>query len=197
MLLAELGVEVTAVDASKEMLKRTRANARVRGLKIKTLEASFEDLHKSVTGKFDAVFVLGNSLPHLRRVEDLSRVLENFSAMLEPNGLLFTQTLNYDRIMVTRDRVQNTKEAGDQTFVRFYDYDEEGILFNILTRTKLKSRIEEKLKTIRLRPIFRNEFVELMLRSGLVDVKTFGAISMEPFDPMVSKDLVILARKPQ
>lgn len=195
MLLSELGVQVTALDASKEMLKRTRANARVRGVKIKTIEASFEDLGKAVNRNFGSVFVLGNSLPHLRRVEDLSRVLANFSARLEPNGALFTQTLNYDRIMATKDRLQNTKEVGDRTFVRFYDYDEAGILFNILTQTRLKSRVEEKLKTIRLRPILRNEFVELLLRNGFIDIKVFGGISLEPFDPMVSKDLVVLARK--
>jgi glycine/sarcosine/dimethylglycine N-methyltransferase len=196
MLLSELGVHVTAVDASTEMLTRTKANARNRGLKIKTIETTFEKLAQVVDKTFDAVFVMGNSLPHLLKADQLSLALANFSGVLKPDGILFVQTLNYDRIMATGDRIQNTKEVGDKAFVRYYEYDGEGILFNILTRTKANAGIDEKLKTIRLRPILRTELVGLLFRNGFVDVKEFGGISMGPFDAGISKDLVILARKP-
>jgi len=195
MLLSELGVRVTAVDASREMLKRTRSNARSRGLKIRTFEASFENLAEIEAESFDAVFVMGNSLPHLQHSEELSNALGNFSSVLKAGGLLVTQTLNYDRIMSSRDRIQNTKEVDDKTFVRFYEYDAEGITFNILTRTKSVAGIEEKLQTIRLRPILRDDFVGLLSGNGYTDIRVFGSISMEPFDSLTSKDLVILARK--
>jgi hypothetical protein len=105
------------------------------------------------------------------------------------------QNLNYDRILAKRDRVQSSKEIGNKTFVRFYDYDEKGILFNILTLDKSKGTVEQKLETVRLRPLLQDELLKCLVDTGFSDIQSFGTISMEAFDPTKSKDLVVLAQK--
>lgn len=196
LLLSELDVRVTAVDASAQMVRLTKSHARARDVNIETLAASFEELGVVLRKQFGAVFVMGNSLPHLVKTDSLKRALKNFFDLLEPDGILFTQNLNYDRILARRDHIQNVKEVEDKTFVRSYEYDQDGILFNIVTRTTSAGKLEERSQTIRLKPLLQNDLVRYLTETGFGDVKLFGGISMEPFNPETSKDLVVLARKP-
>jgi glycine/sarcosine N-methyltransferase len=196
LLLSELGVSVTAVDASENMVRLTETHAKELGAKVETLVAGFEELDRHIRKRFDAIFVLGNSLPHLLKREQLDRTLKNFASLLNPGGVLFTQTLNYDRIMANPERVQNTKEVGGKTFVRYYEYDQEGIVFNILTRSKSGDQVHENVQSIRLRPMLLSEYSRQLEEAGFVDLKTFGGVSMDSFSLRGSKDLVVLARKP-
>jgi glycine/sarcosine N-methyltransferase len=195
LLLAQLGVQVTAVDISAEMLRRVEQHARDLNVHVKTLRGTFQELDRVVKDKFDAVFSLGNSLPHILTLKELTRALRNFGSLLNPQGILFVQNLNYDRILAKRDRVQSSKEIGNKTFVRFYDYDEKGILFNILTLDKSKGTLEQKLETVRLRPLLQDELLMCLVDTGFSDIQSYGTISMEAFDPTKSKDLVVLAQK--
>ncbi len=195
MLLAQLGVQVTAVDVSAAMLRLVEIHAKELGLRVKTVKARFQELNRMLRRKFDAVFCLGNTLVHILSTKELAKTLRTFSTLLNSDGVLFLQILNYDRILAKRDRIQSSKESVDKTFVRFYDYDEEGILFNILTLQKSAGSVEQKLKTIRLRPLLRSELLSRLQDAGFAEMQSFGGISMKPFEPSDSRDLVILARK--
>ena len=195
LLLSQLGVKVTAVDLSAEMLRLTQEHARRYDVKLKVLKGSFGDLGALIKDRFDAAFVMGNSLAHVMSHTDLTKSLRSLSSLVAPEGIFFAQNLNYERILATKDRIQSTKDLGDTSIVRFYEYDEDGIIFNILTRQKGSGTVEEQLETIRLRPVFRDELVKVLEHVGFDEIKVFGGISMEPFDAATSKDLVVLARK--
>lgn len=193
LLLAQLGVKVTGIDLSRDMLRRAEQHARELGVKVEFLQANFQTPLKKK--QFDAVFCLGNSLAHVLRMEDLRATLKGFAQMLTPGKIVFLQTLNYDRILAQKERVQSIKESNGTTFIRFYDYGEETIVFNLLTIGKTKSSIEQKLQSVELRPWLQTELITLLGESGFDDVKSFGGISMEEFHPETSTNLVILARK--
>jgi hypothetical protein len=53
-----------------------------------------------------------------------------------------------------------------------------------------------ELNTVELRPVMREELVELLNMAGFDDIRTFGGVSMEEFQIQTSRDLVVLARKP-
>ncbi|MBM4160496.1 MAG: class I SAM-dependent methyltransferase [Ignavibacteria bacterium] len=195
MLLAQLGVRVTAVDVSAAMLQRAEIHAKELGLKVKTVKARFQELDKVLRRKFDGIFCLGNTLVHILSTKELAKTLRNFAALLNTGGVLFLQILNYDRILTQRDRIQSSKESGDKTFVRFYDYDEKGILFNILTLQRTTGSVKQKLNTVRLRPLLRSELLSRLQDAGFFEIQFFGSISMKPFERKQSRDLVILARK--
>jgi SAM-dependent methyltransferase len=197
LLLAQLGVEVTAVDVSQEMMERLAAHARTMDLRVHPVIAAFQDLRKTVAGPFDALFCLGNSLPHLLTGEDLRRTLENFHAVLRPGGMLLVQLLNYDRIMSSRTRVQSVRESGGTTFVRMYDYEQAGglILFNLLRLENNAGEAAQTLQSVPLRPLRAAGLSEALEQSGFTDIRRFGGISMDAYDAASSRDLVVLASR--
>ncbi len=195
LLLAQLGVTVTAVDLSPTMLEFVSRHAKHLNVRVGTVEASFQKLAQILNKQFDAVFCLGNSLAHLLSDDELRASLRNFASLLNPKGSLFIQLLNYDRILAQQERVQNVKEIGNTTFVRFYDYEKDLLRFNILKLVKKDDAIEQRLNSIALRPIRQSEIAAMLSNSGLHEVKFYGGISLEEFQPQTSKDLVVLARK--
>jgi hypothetical protein len=107
------------------------------------------------------------------------------------------QLLNYQRILVLRERVLNVKEQGDAIYVRFYDYTERLIHFNILKLTRTSSGWETGIRTISLMPWQSEDLLHALERTGFGDIKFFGAISQEHFIPERSKDLVVLSSSPK
>ncbi|MBI3585956.1 MAG: class I SAM-dependent methyltransferase [Ignavibacteriales bacterium] len=195
LLLSQLGVNVTAVDISKEMLQRVAMHAKELVLNIELIESSFQNLPSIVKRKFDAVFSLGNSIAHLLSDKELRLAFGGFAGLLNPQGILFLQNLNYDRLLNSHEKVQNVKESNGKTFVRFYDYNEKDVAFNILTMEEINGSVTQRLKTVHLRPLLADELVSFLQEAGFTDIRLFGSISMEQFQKETSKDLVILAKR--
>lgn len=195
LLLAQLGAQVTAVDVSGDMLQGVTSHAEQMNLEITTLRSNFLDLEKVLKQEFDAVFCMGNSLAHLLTEEQLRTTVRNFFSLTKPSGILFIQNLNYDRIVAQRERIQSVKESGDKTFVRFYDYGEHRLSFNILTIERGEDQVRQSLRSVQLRPLLSHELVRLLMERGFSEISQFGGISMDPFNAAISKDLVILAKK--
>lgn len=194
LLLAQLGVDVTAIDISPRMISFTRKNARQLGLGLRAFVSNFENLPDVVGERFDAVMSLGNSLAHAESQEGLQRTLGMFASVLHPGGILFIQNLNYDRILANRQKVQSQKEVGDKTFIRYYDYDDQAVVFNLLTLERTKNGIEQTHKTVKLFPLMKADLTAALDSAGFTGIQTFGGISMDEFDPGASTDLVILAK---
>jgi SAM-dependent methyltransferase len=194
-LLAQLGVAVTAIDISPAMLRRAMNHAQELKLSIDFLESSIQNLTKSTSKKFNAVFVMGNTLAHLLTDEELQSALLGIASVLLPGGVLILQNLNYDRILSQSERIQGIKESSDKTFIRSYDYRPERIAFNIQIVEKKGEEITQKNQTVLLRPYRHSELVQFLLPSGFSDIESYGSISLEEFEPAKSKDLVIIARK--
>ena len=197
LLLAQLGVDVTAVDVSREMMDRLSAHAHAMDLRVRPVIATFQDLREHVRGPFDAVFCLGNSLPHLLTEGDLRRSLKNFHAVLRPGGMLLLQLLNYDRIMSSRTRVQNVRETDGATYVRMYDYEQSGdlIQFNLLRLEKQGSDAGQTHLAVPLRALRSAGLAETLRHSGFTGIRLFGGISMDAYDASTSRDLVVMSTR--
>ena len=195
LLLGQLGVHMTAVDLSKKMLKRVKVHAKDLHLNIHVVQSSFQDMPQRLNKNFDAVLCMGNSLAHLLTYKELVQSLRNFSFVLNQGGVLFLQLLNYDRILTTKERVQSVKEAGGLTFVRFYDFHEDFVVFNILRLKKENGRLTQELESVKLRPILKAEIMRALQEAGFVDVRAHGSIALDDFQEQTSKDLVVLALK--
>ena len=195
LLLAQLGVEVTAIDLSSEMLKCTRNHARKMKVKVTTVQSSFENLSTKIRHKVDAVFCMGNSLSHLLSKQNLRQAINNFAAVLRQGGILFLQNLNYDRILAQRDRIQSIKATDNKIFVRFYDYEADRIQFNILTIRKEEGALHHQLSSVLLRPLFSDSLIDLLREKEFNKIRIYGNIEMEPYNSEKSHDLIILAHR--
>jgi glycine/sarcosine N-methyltransferase len=195
VLLARLGITVTAADLSALMLQALEERAAASGLAIRVLASSFQDIGRQVSPPVDAVFCLGNSLPHLLTEDDLRASLRSFAAALRSGGMLVLQTLNYDRILAVRERVQNVREVSGTIYVRFYDFEGELIRFNILTLSRKAGAIGTDLRSIVLRPVLKEPLLSLLVEAGFPAPVISGSIAGEPFHPETSRDLWVTATK--
>lgn len=196
LLLGQLGVQVTSVDISRKMLGRLKDHAQGLQLKIELIESSFQELPARLQKKYDAVFCMGNSLPHLLSQRELIQSLKNFSAVLNPGGLLLLQQLNYNRILAKRERIQSVREFERLTFIRFYEFHKNSIVFNILTLKKENGELHHELESTTLRPILKDELLHATKAAGFCEARTHGSIALDDFQELTSKDLVVLAQKP-
>ena len=194
LLLAQLGVEVTAVDLSPRMLDVLSHHAATMGLRVKTVVADLTDLATHLTPPFDAVFTLGNTLAHCLTAGARAAVLKGFQKVVRPGGVLFAQILNYRKILVSRESVLNIKEADGYRFTRRYDYRESLIRFTI-TREDLSGQTAPDVATVDLYPLLETEFENTLRATGFGDIQMFGSTSMDPYEANRSNDLVILAHR--
>lgn len=197
LLLAQLGVSVTAIDVSREMLREAERHARELDLNIEFAETPFQAVHDTLGRQFDLVLSMGNSLAHLESETDLHESLAQFFACTKPGGLLFLQNLNYDRILAQKEKVQSVKEDGDTTFVRFYDFEGDHVVFNMLRIHRENGIVHQQNSTVRLRPLLQKDLEGSLAAAGYTDIRAFGSIALSEFVPLESKDLVVLARRPE
>lgn len=195
LLLAQLGLHVTATDISEEMLSKTRKHAKEYSLNIKTINSTFPELKKTVHKKFASVFCMGNTLAHLLTEKDFFDSLKSFHKVMDSDGTMFLQILNYNRILAQHERIQSIKEANGKMFIRFYDYENKLLRFNILTIEKGQKGILHSLKSITLRPWKVSNVVRLLRKAGFAELKIFGSIALEKYDAHSSKDLFVIAHK--
>jgi SAM-dependent methyltransferase len=196
ILLSQLGVHVIGVDLSAEMLERAEANAQAAGVNIRFMRTSFEDLAEEVDDTVNGVLCVGNSFVHLPDAEAVERSLGSFYRVLSPNGVLCLQILNYDRILAERTRIQSITASEGTTYVRFYDFEPDGLTFNILAFDQKQGSIQHQLQSVKLNPLRLDDLRVAFLRAGLKEIEAFGSMALDPFDPAGSRDLVLTARKP-
>ncbi|HSH96186.1 MAG TPA: class I SAM-dependent methyltransferase [Roseimicrobium sp.] len=87
MLLAACGAEVTIVDISGEMLELDQKVAAERGLKVRTMRASMDDLPMFGAATFDVVWQPVSTC----YVPDVKRVYREVARLLVPGGTYFSK----------------------------------------------------------------------------------------------------------
>lgn len=93
--LALRGFDVTASDASAEMVERTRALAQARGVDVRAEVRVWADLRG---GPYDAVLCVGNSLTHAEGRRGRRIALTAFRRVLRPGGLLMLTSRNWEKV---------------------------------------------------------------------------------------------------
>ncbi|HPY32933.1 MAG TPA: methyltransferase domain-containing protein [Anaerolineaceae bacterium] len=200
--LARLGYQVSASDLYPQMLNIANTNALAADVNIRLKTAGFGNIAEAFPGEsFDAVLCLGNSLPHVKSLADLQHTLQDFAALMAPNALLLLQQRNFDAVMRARNRFMEpqSQQTADQEwlFFRFYDFEPNGtIQFSILTLTrKPGSRWETSLTSTHLLPILFADMQNALEMAGFEQLRFYGNLKGEAFDPAQSGDLIVVARK--
>ena len=191
--LAQLGPAVTGFDPSGEMIKQAKANAGRISLKIDFANYGISEIPAAFNKKFELVISLGNTFANIER-ESFQSSLKRCYDLLNREGRLFIQVLNYKMILKEKKRIVNITESEEQFFIRFYDFEEDDIKFNILKFSKADPK-ENNLITTTIHPYTANDFNNLLLEAGFKSVKIFSDLNRNEFDENTSKDLFIEAVK--
>jgi len=97
--LLSAGFDVVSADGSAEMLAKAFHNAYERGYVMRTVQADWRWLNRTVHEQFDAVICLGNSFTHLFQEHDRRKALAEYYATLNHDGILMLDQRNYDAIL--------------------------------------------------------------------------------------------------
>lgn len=193
MMLAEMGVSVSAGDISEAMLDQARHRARDAGLNIRWVHEPMQDIAGRVEGPFDAILCLGNSLPHLLDPRELTRALAGFAGLLSPKGVVVLQLLNYTRILAGQERIVGVTRQGDTEYVRFYDFLDDLVRFNVLKLTWSADGCTHDLADALLRPYKREEIAAACRTAGLARVDCYAGGTFADFDERNSDTLLLIA----
>src|SRR5690625_1067715 len=166
--LTEAGFEVCSADGSAAMLAKAFDNAQKRGLILKTVQADWRQLNRSIHGKYDAVICLGNSFTHLHTEQDRRRALAEFYAALRHDGILILDQRNYDEMLdhgfksqhkyyYCGDKVSAEPEYVDDGLARFKYQFPDGSQY-----------------TLNMFPLRKNYVRRLMREAGFERVRTYG-----------------------
>lgn len=196
--LARRGYQVVGADLSAAMVERAKENAANQGAEVTFVEAGLGAL-AALGMTFEAALCLGNSLPHLLSESAVAEALTDFSRVLRPGGLLVIQNRNFDRVWAERERFmppQSTRDAeGEWLFLRFYDFREETVTFNMLRLRRTDDGWVQDVESTELRPIFGHDLVQALAAAGFYQITLYGSYDGSPFEPAASGDLIAVARR--
>jgi SAM-dependent methyltransferase len=114
--LALRGFDVVATDASEAMIVRTRALAARHAVGLEARVCAWEDL--SGPPAFDAVFCVGNSIPHAEGQAGRRRAFAAMAGVLRPGGLLVVTSRNWELERAQGSRVKVSEELVERDGVR-------------------------------------------------------------------------------
>ncbi len=194
IVLNKLGVTTTGIDISSEMLELARKNASQYGIHADFISQSMEELN--VSQPADALLCLGNSIPHLQNESALKNVLKRAKDSIRSGGWLVLQILNYSKILEKQERIIAVHETDNKTFIRFYDFMESHLQFNILLIEKTGNNLTHTLNSTQLQPFTHNTLIKNLDQTGFTNIEIFGNLEFSAFDPTTSTNLVLIAKRP-
>ncbi len=193
LALAGMGHKVTSFDPSAQMLNKARINAKSSGLDFDSYQFGVSQIPDEFNGKYDVVISFGNSFANIPTDEFDSSVCKCFS-LLREKGKLYIQILNYEKILLEKRKIVSITTGEEKYFVRFYDFNENHIVFNILQFDKAKPADHQLIST-KIYSYSTDDFTMALKKAGFKTINYFGSFNFTPFDPQTSNDLIITAVK--
>lgn len=187
------GLNVVGYDTSLGMIEKARINAKNRKLKIKFFNTPVQNLGYNEYNKLDIVVSLGNAIANISP-KILNRIFKKVYKLLKPSGRLLIQILNYESVRKYGKRIVNITRGNENIYVRFYDFEQGSLRFNILT-VKDKVLQDYNLITTELYEHKKRELKELLTNNGFTRIKYYSDFNKSKFVSKSSKDLIIIAEK--
>lgn len=191
--LALAGMDVTAFDISKGMIKEAKKNSSNRGLNINFIKSGIDKIPINFSEKFDLALSLGNTLANLDH-RALNAAIKKIFMILKPGGKVVIQILNFMLIKEKNKRIVKITEVNNNTIIRFYDIFKEKFNFNILRFNNINPS-DYSLNTSSIYPYDANTIKNILQKSGLTNIKYYGDLKLNKFEKNSSGDLVIIAFK--
>jgi ubiquinone/menaquinone biosynthesis C-methylase UbiE len=193
LALTRFGHKVTSFDPSAKMLNKARINAKNSGLNLDMHQFGASQIPDKFNGKYDMVISFGNSFANIPTDEFEDSVCKCF-ALLREEGELHIQILNYEKILFEKQRIVSISNSEEKYFVRYYDFNENHIVFNILQFDKTNPANHQLIST-KILPYSTADFTPALKKAGFKTTNYYGSFTFTHFDPQTSNDLIITAVK--
>ena len=143
--------------------------------------------------KFDLVCSLGNTIANIS-TKELPTAIKTFSELLNKNGKLLFHILNYEKLILDNERIININEGESDYLIRFYDFEEDHINFNIL-KFAINNPKKRNLISTKVYPHKLEILLELLKANNFSKVEIYQDLKMNKFDHKASKDIYIFCGK--
>ncbi|MCY6370732.1 class I SAM-dependent methyltransferase [Clostridium ganghwense] len=182
--LGELGHEVTGIDLDEKMIEK--AKYKKGDLNIDFIRYDMTKIKdKFEESKYNRIFCIGNSLVHLNTKEEIKSLINDMYGLLNSNGSIVIQTINYDRILKNNIKSLPTidREAEGVKFIRKYNYSkmEELIYFETELLISKEEREEKYTNSRALLPMKSNEIISMIKEAGFSEINVYGSFLKEQF----------------
>ncbi len=191
---ANRGIQAVGVDISEKMLDQARQITALANPRPKFIQTPIQNLTDHLNTPFDAIFCLGNSLPYLLTDQDLNASLTALRTLLNPHAPLLIQFINYPPLIEKNQRVLAVNRRDNVEYIRFYDFLDNLINFNLLRIDWQTDQPQHQLHTTPMRPYSPEQIIKALMNHGFTQVSLHGSLDFEPFQPD-SPSVVIEARK--
>jgi len=194
IVLTQLGVSATGIDISARMIAGALKNAQEMDLHSHFAQAALDEIDQKIKGKFDTVFILGNSLPHLSSEREIKNSLVGLKKILTDKGRLIIQILNYDHILNKKQRVISVSRNSDHEFIRFYDFINPYVRFNVLHIHWQNGNAQHEINSTILYPYTLSEISKILADEGYGIQDLYGSMNFDVYNNEQSKNLIVVAQ---
>lgn len=191
--LAQNGNTVFAVDPSGKMIDAAKLNAQRFSVEINFLKSTIQNIPEQYNSKFDYVVSLGNSLANIEG-STIYSTIQRIYDLLSINGYALIHILNYHLILEKQERIVSIKEENNNWYVRFYDFKNGQINFNILKFEK-ENPLNKQLLTTQVWGYKFDLLAKVFDSVGFKEIKFWSDLEKNKFNVTSSKDLFIYAKK--
>jgi len=195
--LAKRGNEVIGLDLDSEMIRL--AEEKKNNLSVRFLAEDMRNASENFQGnKYDMIFCIGNSIVHLDNKYQIEELIKDSYKLLNENGILDIQIINFDRIL--KDKVEAlptiNREKQGVKFIRKYRHSEDGnkIFFETELEILKGDRVEKYENSVQLLPLQSEDLLKMLVNTGFHKISLYGDFLENDFNDK-AYGLVIRAYK--
>lgn len=191
--LALNGHEVFGFDPSSKMIDLAKNNSLKYSVEINFSKNSILTIPEEYNSKFDYVVSLGNTLANVEGSVIYSTIQRIYN-LLANGGIALIHILNYSLVLEKGERIVSIKPDDENFYVRFYDFINGQVNFNILTFSKSNPN-NNKLLTTKIYAYKFDLLAKVFDSVGFTNMKFWSDLEKTKFNVSTSKDLFIYAEK--
>lgn len=174
--------KVIAIDLDLRMMERAKQEFQIKTDNLQFNKINMLDIEDVFGIKiFDAIICFGNTLVHLNGPNEILNFFKQAKQILNKNGKLLFQIINFDRIIDQKIMGLPTIENDKIQFIRNYHYDKQLHKIGFETQLLIKLTGQKINNLIYLYPIRKDEIKELLLQAGFTNFNFYGNFKKEKF----------------
>lgn len=192
--LRKEGILSCGLDLEESMIRIAEKKAEEQGIQGDFIVSNMLDMDLVHEGGLRRIFIIGNSLVHLNSLNQIKSFITTAINLLNEDGDLVIQIINYDRILKEHIDHLPTIHVPEisLTFERNYNYDAEAHLVDFSSKLTLQGETEEA--SVLLFPLKSEELVHLLMEAGFEEIHLYGSFKKDPYTDS-SLPLIVVAKK--
>ena len=189
-ILTKVSSNVIGIDGNYDMVSKAK-NA-YPSLTFKALD--MRSIHELNLKPMDVVTCFGNTLVHIDN-QDVKRVLKQWYDLLEDQGQLLIQIINYDRIMQNQITSLPTINHEHVSMDRVYHHNQEVIEFETILTDKQNNQVFTQ--SVTLYPLLKADLESYLHDAGFESCDFYGGFDGQSWTPSSYATIVVAKKKAQ